>query len=70
MGFPSGKDKTVVVDLGGVVRPEDPRIRIWTNMQVYWDHAFFAVGAVAGPAVAGDAEAAEGPLEPSRLTAG
>jgi tetratricopeptide (TPR) repeat protein len=58
IGFPSGKDKTVVVDLTGSVVLEDPRIRIRTNMQVYWDHAFFAVGAVAGPAVAADAEAA------------
>lgn len=56
IGFPSGKDKTVVVDLSGVVDPEDPRIRIRTNIQVYWDHAFFAVGDVAGPAVATDAE--------------
>ncbi len=65
MGFPSGKDKTVVVDLGGVVRPEDPRIRIRTNMQIYWDHAFFAVGAIAGPAVAGGAEAAAARMQPS-----
>lgn len=45
VGFPSGKDKTVVVDVSGVVPPEDPRVRIRTNMQVYWDHAFFAADA-------------------------
>lgn len=56
IGFPSGKDKTVVVDLSGVIQRQDPRVRIRTNMQVYWDHAFFAVGDVAGPAVATDAE--------------
>jgi hypothetical protein len=60
IGFPAGKDKTVVVDLAGSVVPEDPRIRIRTSMQVYWDHAFFAVGAVAGAAVAADAEGAAG----------
>lgn len=57
-GFPSGKEKTVVVDLGGLVPPEDPRVRVRTNMQIYWDHAFFAVGSVAGPEVDGAAEAA------------
>jgi hypothetical protein len=45
VGFPSGKDKTVVVDVSGVVPPDDPRVRVRTNMQVYWDHAFFAVDA-------------------------
>lgn len=58
VGFPSGKDKTVVVDLSGVVLPDDPRVRVVTDMEVYWDHAFFAVGAVAGAVVEGDAERA------------
>ncbi len=41
-GFPRGKNKTVVVDLSGVFRSDDRRIRIRTNMQIYWDRAFFA----------------------------
>ena len=58
IGFPSGKNKTVVVDLGGLLVPESPRVRIRTNVQIYWDHAFFAVGDVAGPDLQADAETA------------
>ncbi|MFC2125492.1 FG-GAP-like repeat-containing protein [Bacteroidota bacterium] len=42
LGFPMGKDKTVIVDLSGKIRPDDPRIRIRTNMQIYWDHIFYS----------------------------
>lgn len=42
MGFPMGKNKVVRVDLRGKFRSDDHRIRIRTNMQLYWDEAFFA----------------------------
>lgn len=42
IGFPSGKDKTVVIDLEGKFPTQDHRVRIRTNMQIYWDHAFVA----------------------------
>ncbi len=41
LGIPMGKDKTIVVDLSGKVRASDPRIRIRTNMQLYWDQVFY-----------------------------
>ncbi len=41
MSFPSGKDKTVVVDLTGTFSAKDYRVRIRTNMEIYWDHVFF-----------------------------
>lgn len=41
LGIPMGKDKTVVADLSGKVSASDPRIRIRTNMQLYWDQVFF-----------------------------
>jgi hypothetical protein len=37
MGFPAGLPKTMLVDLEGLVGPEKNRIRITTNMRLYWD---------------------------------
>jgi hypothetical protein len=42
LSFPSGKDKTIVVDLAGKFPTADHHVRIRTNMQIYWDHAFVA----------------------------
>ena len=40
IGFPSGKNKTIVVDLAGRFPTADHHVRIRTNMQIYWDQAF------------------------------
>ena len=42
VGFPSGKDKTIILDLAGIFPTNDRHVRIRTNMQIYWDHAFVA----------------------------
>ncbi len=42
IGFPMGKDKTIVVELAGKYLTSDHRIRIKTNMEIYWDRIFFA----------------------------
>ncbi len=42
LGFPQGKDKTVIADLSGKFLSADHRVRICTNMEIYWDQAFFA----------------------------
>lgn len=45
IGFPSGKDKTIVIDLAGRFPTADHRVRIRTTMQIYWDQAFVAADA-------------------------
>ena len=45
LGFPSGKDKTVVIDLRGRFLTSDRRVRIRTNLMIYWDEAFFTLAA-------------------------
>jgi hypothetical protein len=42
IGFPSGKDKTIIVDLAGKFPTADHHVRIRTSMQIYWDQAFVA----------------------------
>ncbi len=42
LGFPMGKDKTVIADLSGKFLTSDHRIRIRTNMEIYWDYIFFS----------------------------
>jgi hypothetical protein len=49
IGFPSGKNKTVVVDLAGKFPTADHHVRIRTNMQIYWDQAFVSRNLQNGP---------------------
>jgi len=42
LSFPMGKDKTLVVDLSGKILASDARIRIRTNMEIYWDYIFYS----------------------------
>ncbi len=49
IGFPSGKDKTIVVDLGGIFPTNDHRVRIRTNLQIYWDQAFVSRDVASAP---------------------
>ncbi len=38
LGYPAGKDKTILLNLDGVFRPDAPRkLRLRTNQEVYWD---------------------------------
>ncbi|HEX8116077.1 MAG TPA: ASPIC/UnbV domain-containing protein, partial [Pyrinomonadaceae bacterium] len=46
LGFPSGKNKTILVDLQNVFRAGAPRrLRLRTNMEIYWDALEWAAGA-------------------------
>ena len=49
MGFPGGKTKTIAVDLTDVFLTDDYRLRIATNMQIYWDEAFLTVDEETAP---------------------
>jgi tetratricopeptide (TPR) repeat protein len=45
LGFPAGRQKTVLFNLTNVFRPWTPRrVRIRTNLEIYWDHLEWAVG--------------------------
>ncbi|NIQ55168.1 MAG: hypothetical protein GWN71_17845, partial [Gammaproteobacteria bacterium] len=45
LGFPAGKAKTILIDLEGVIAPDGPRrVRLGTNLEIYWDRIGWAVG--------------------------
>jgi Tfp pilus assembly protein PilF len=61
-GFPAGRKKTVVFDLTDAFKPGTPRrVRIRTNLEIYWDCIEWAEGAPAAPtrAVTLDANVAD-----------
>lgn len=50
IGFPMGRDKMVVADLTGkFLTASDRRVRIRTNMMIYWDNVFFSMGTSRAP---------------------
>jgi Tfp pilus assembly protein PilF len=45
LGFPAGKNKTILIDLNGVFRSGTPRrFRLRTNMEIYWDKLEWSIG--------------------------
>lgn len=42
-GFPAGLPRTMTIDLTGIELGDDARLRLRTNMQIHWDHAFAGV---------------------------
>ena len=46
LGFPAGRKKTVVFNLTNIFRPGTPRkVRLRTNLEIYWDAIHWAEGA-------------------------
>jgi Tfp pilus assembly protein PilF len=51
LGFPAGKNKTILVDLKDVFKPGAPRrLRLRTNMEIYWNALEWAGVAAGEPA--------------------
>jgi hypothetical protein len=45
LGFPAGKDKTILLDLTGLFPPAGPRrVRLATNLEIFWDRLGWAIG--------------------------
>jgi hypothetical protein len=45
LGFPAGKDKTILIDMSGLFPPGGPRrVRLSTNLEIFWDQLGWAVG--------------------------
>jgi Tfp pilus assembly protein PilF len=45
LGFPAGKDKTILIDLSGLFPAAGPRrMRLATNLEIFWDRVSWAVG--------------------------
>ncbi len=42
VGFPAGKTKTMVIDVSEVLDREDPRLRIFCTLQLFWDRIALA----------------------------
>ena len=43
IGIPAGKNKTICIDLTDKFLSTDRGVKIVTNMQIYWDSAFFSI---------------------------
>ncbi|MEZ5461082.1 FG-GAP-like repeat-containing protein [Dokdonella sp.] len=43
MGFPAGKTKIMPLDLTGLLNTEDPRVRIRTSLEIWWDQVYATV---------------------------
>ena len=49
MGYPAGKTKTMPVELSDILDRSDPRVRIRTNLEIYWDRIFYTVEEATAP---------------------
>jgi hypothetical protein len=62
MGYPAGKTKTMPLDVSGVLDRDDPRVRIRTNLEIYWDRIAYTVDEEEAPLTV-----TEAPLAAARL---
>jgi hypothetical protein len=62
VGFPAGKTKTMVIDVGSILSADDPRLRIASTLQLYWDRIVLATDADDAPLAATSLPAIEAKL--------
>lgn len=62
IGFPSGKTKTMVVDLAGLLSENDSRFRLRSTMELYFDQIFLAVGETDAPTASHSCSLSSGDL--------
>ncbi|MBI5364899.1 MAG: hypothetical protein HZA53_17105 [Planctomycetes bacterium] len=43
VGFPAGKTKTMVIDVSSILVKDDPRVRVFSTLQLFWDSIRLAV---------------------------
>jgi tetratricopeptide (TPR) repeat protein len=67
MGFPAGLPRTIVVDLTGKLPAGTRKIRITTNLQIYWDRIRVDNGSDGGPDAAAQVRETEAPLAMAHL---
>ncbi len=54
LGFPKGRVKTIILDISGIFRPDAPRkLRLRTNLELYWDKLAWGAGAQSGGQASG-----------------
>lgn len=51
VGFPAGKTKSMVIDVTDILRRDDPRIRVFSTLRLYWDEIVLATDADDAPLV-------------------
>jgi len=62
LGFPAGKQKTMVVDVGDLLAQRPSKLRISTTLRLYWDSIRLAVDADDAPFVTTSLDAVEAEL--------
>jgi hypothetical protein len=50
LGFPAGRNKICLIDLSGIFKPGEPhKLRLRTNLEIYWDQVEWAQGLPGAP---------------------
>ena len=62
LGFPLGKEKTIIADLSGKFTGSSLQVKLITNMELYWDHIFYTQESPSGELRINSLQASEADL--------